>query len=478
MKTHYLFLTGLIIVLLIPAPIAAQSPQTFNKISFGDKQALDSIVTYVNELGIREGMPVDKNDYEYDSQGRVISSITYEWSYELQQWKGDSKEEYHYNASGLLSEMVAYWQDEASPQWLPGEKEEYTYENQKLIMVVYNSWDANNNQWLFNKKYETQYDANGNPVLDVEFYYNHETSQWEPHTKTEMDYNADNLVAEKRAYHYRVETAEWMIEDKLTYTYSNGDLIVKTGHVYFYDINEWRFSSERRYAYNGNHQMLSDTGLVWNQFLLQWDYNELTQHEYDDAGNEIMMINKVWDSNWQNEDKEEYIINAEGSLTELDVYEWNENTNDWLQTERIEANLNTDYTLEQLVLPFESYSFFYPVKQMLVSWIGYVTDGFNWYETASRYYYYATFDANGIDEALQNNVSVYPNPAQNSIYINTDDLKGAAAIVLFDQQGRVVLSQTVSANRLVSVSKLKNGLYLYRITQNGKITKGKLIIKK
>ena len=64
------------------------------------------------------------------------------------------------------------------------------------------------------------------------------------------------------------------------------------------------------------------------------------------------------------------------------------------------------------------------------------------------------------------NVSVYPNPASSEIHI---DLKkeGSAQVVVYDLQGRLVLSQTVMAQGDLNVSQLPEGMYVLRVERSG-----------
>lgn len=75
-----------------------------------------------------------------------------------------------------------------------------------------------------------------------------------------------------------------------------------------------------------------------------------------------------------------------------------------------------------------------------------------------------------------NKFSVYPNPVTNG-YVNiTSKSNEAIYVTVFDILGKQILSNSVNNNRL-NVSKLTAGVYIMNMSQNGKITTKKLVIK-
>ncbi|WCO02375.1 T9SS type A sorting domain-containing protein [Psychroserpens ponticola] len=82
-----------------------------------------------------------------------------------------------------------------------------------------------------------------------------------------------------------------------------------------------------------------------------------------------------------------------------------------------------------------------------------------------------TFDALSVDEfGLKNSVSVYPNPTNGQLFINStykiDD------IILYDIQGRKVEGFNVSETNMLNISSVSKGVYFLEITSvKGKSTK-------
>lgn len=79
----------------------------------------------------------------------------------------------------------------------------------------------------------------------------------------------------------------------------------------------------------------------------------------------------------------------------------------------------------------------------------------------------------GINEVNQpNQLSVYPNPAQNEVFIN---LKQTGQLNLYNAVGVICLEQPIMGPSKINLSTLKPGLYYYTITTKSKVFNGKLL---
>lgn len=80
----------------------------------------------------------------------------------------------------------------------------------------------------------------------------------------------------------------------------------------------------------------------------------------------------------------------------------------------------------------------------------------------------------GINEVNQpNQLFVYPNPAQNEVYINLKQQNGY--FTLYNMVGVICFEQEIFGQTKVNLSNLKSGLYYYTIKENSKVFNGKLI---
>lgn len=99
---------------------------------------------------------------------------------------------------------------------------------------------------------------------------------------------------------------------------------------------------------------------------------------------------------------------------------------------------------------------------------------------------FTTMQPIGLGEpgGLENKLAVYPNPAENTLYIELKNNTGFnAQLTVTDLVGKAVLSREMqfdSGNKTLSldVSGLKNGMYLLRIADESEVFTRKLIIKR
>lgn len=78
----------------------------------------------------------------------------------------------------------------------------------------------------------------------------------------------------------------------------------------------------------------------------------------------------------------------------------------------------------------------------------------------------------------ENNISglkVYPNPAKNTLYVTSDSFT-AKQVELFDVLGKSVLN-TKTVNNTVNISSLSKGVYVVKITEEGKTATRKIVVE-
>ena len=85
----------------------------------------------------------------------------------------------------------------------------------------------------------------------------------------------------------------------------------------------------------------------------------------------------------------------------------------------------------------------------------------------------------GLLTVAQNNITglkVYPNPVSNGTLFIETAANATKSIVIYDVLGKQVLS-TTAANNAINVSSLRGGVYVVKITEEGKTATRKLVIK-
>ena len=82
-----------------------------------------------------------------------------------------------------------------------------------------------------------------------------------------------------------------------------------------------------------------------------------------------------------------------------------------------------------------------------------------------------------IPEFDRDALSIFPNPAQETLYINyTEDLAGSKT-TLYDLSGRVIMYSVLTTAKSIDISSLKPGMYWLQIDINGQLVNRKFIKK-
>jgi hypothetical protein len=79
-----------------------------------------------------------------------------------------------------------------------------------------------------------------------------------------------------------------------------------------------------------------------------------------------------------------------------------------------------------------------------------------------------------LDDFNQDQFSIYPNPSQNVVNIESKNNLNIESVKIFDLFGKLIIEKTQNTNQ-VSVENLSNGVYIVEVASEGIIFKKKLI---
>ena len=78
----------------------------------------------------------------------------------------------------------------------------------------------------------------------------------------------------------------------------------------------------------------------------------------------------------------------------------------------------------------------------------------------------------GVEENILNNVSIYPNPAEDFIMINSENVEFAEVIDIY---GRVITASEINGETRIDMSNFANGIYYVRLHRNGETAVQKVV---
>ncbi|MBR4136752.1 MAG: T9SS type A sorting domain-containing protein [Bacteroidales bacterium] len=81
-----------------------------------------------------------------------------------------------------------------------------------------------------------------------------------------------------------------------------------------------------------------------------------------------------------------------------------------------------------------------------------------------------------VEDMEKENITVYPNPASSNLTVTLAGNE-AATVQLFNLVGQQVYSETAVNSASINVSSLKAGVYMLKVSQNGKVYTSKVVVK-
>lgn len=357
-----------------------------------------------------------KTDYTYDDNNNMTMSIDSEFNTANNTWTNQVKLELTYNNNGNITLLISYqW---ISNQWKVMSKVENSYDtNGNRILQIAYSWNASQSDWVEIFKFEYSYDENNNMIVEIDYLWDEINGEWINMSKYELTYNSNNNFTLIDNYSWDENNSEW----ELTY------------------------SSKYDYTYDSHENITLEIDSYWDDFNNEWLFSVKIEYSFDDFDNCTLTM----------------------------YYDWDESLEEWIENSKEEATFNTDYTLSDLIYPFW---FEGTLTGMLTNWEFYSNYDGEWELEESDEFYYSEV-VTEIKESRTLEGNVYPNPAKDFVVLNLNESNEPANFELIDILGKTVTQHTFSGQTKVYVNELQKGVYIYKLTQNGKVFSGKLIVE-
>jgi hypothetical protein len=254
-----------------------------------------------------------------------------------------------------------------------------------------------------------------------------------------------------------------------------------------------------------------------------WENNKKKAFTYTAIGNDLQIdyLYETWSTTnnvWENNSKQQVIVNANNDITYREFYGWNNSQSAWVGNykysfsynnntvenlitswdyssnnwyndplNKVEYNYDTNFTYNDLLLPNDfTYSsisdIFFPdflpnfnkFRNKLIEMTYYGRSSVNdpWQPSTKRTYLYSSSVSN-ISELNNLKASVYPNPFTENIIVEAEEENFEVAI--FDISGKIVYQNKHMSGDIIPIEYLERGMYMYQIKANDKIKTGKIL---
>lgn len=343
-------------------------------------------------------------NYEYDSNNNLIAETDLVWNSTSGAWESDDKTTYTYNASNKVTQEIFQNRNRLTNQLENLNREIYTYTNGKITEIAGYYWDNLN---------------------------------WENYYKTQITYNSNNLP--EIGIDYFWDGTRWVLERRTTVTYNSINKI--TSRVYEEWANsKWVNASKSLYTYNSNNKLITERGAKWDEFNNIWVEAGAFRADYelDATGNRI---SRTESESGSNDRKEVYTYDTSNFMSSF-AHPFKDKT-------------GVDYLFEDF--PY--------VNKVLITNRFIFNPNTNSYTNNSRTTYNYNSAITLSTETLEiadKNITFYPNPTQDLLFIKTASNTSIDKITITDLTGKKVIEQKQNTTQ-VNVQNLAKGIYILEV---------------
>lgn len=304
----------------------------------------------------------NKYVYDYDENGKEISSKSYDWNSNDKIWLLKNKTLSLYNNNQLLSRE--YYGDDGVVK----SKTEYTYNEigKQTSYLFCDRWDPTKNTWEFQNRTATKYNEKGEKISFESWNFDISTFTWKYYYKTIYDYYSDGIRKESN---YQSNSQDNNLELVSQIFYKTETIVEgnKSQEIIWKknsENKEWKQFTKKELVYNQLGSLISDKEYTYNTFNHNWEeWLLLLSRTYSERGQILLFENYKYGSE-KGSDKYENQYDEEGKRVAYKQYKWNTEENMW----QLDYKYITKYYPG---LGYESNYYTYQIKGFKTEWQNY-----------------------------------------------------------------------------------------------------------
>lgn len=343
-------------------------------------------------------------------------------------WDKSAKYTYFYDSNGFSQKKLAQLWNASGSNYTNDNQVFYSWQNGDLIQQVTQNW--NGSSWDNDEKNYYEYDVNHNINLQTKSVWDAINDEWLYDYKNAYVYSG-HLLSERIFSDWNVGLNMFVDVSRYTYTYdSHGNRL--SVHRDNWSGSAWVNYSRTTYTYNSTDFVTLILEENWNSSTSTWVNNQREVNTYDGNNNKTQYLLQYWDNGtmaWRNGVKDDYVYDSNNNKLQYIYATWNIPSSIW------DYQTRTDY-------------------------------------------YYSAFDATSITELFSNKLSVFPNPTNGEITIDSREIN-ANQIVISDMSGRVVYDESNPVSgRTINLRSYGTGIYNISVTDEaGDIRTSKVVVQ-
>lgn len=381
-------------------------------------------------------------EYEFDQWGHSSLIINSVWSYNANNWEYFKKTEQEFIAPRKISfQLIAFWneamQDWVGTEWFEVVKAEVTYDDQLREIQDIASTLVDYTTWVKSVAIETEYN----------------------------DYVEGGFLSEAKTYFYDAEGEEREHKGTVLYEYDHLDRNTLIQEDHFDDwLGEWIPITKRTATYEGDNPepLVTESwegdgmgNLMPNIRITNTYDNDYKLLEFIAEGRDWSTDDPAWElSNWW---KYEY---DQGVQTRK--YGWRYQNGNWVSN--FGDGIDIDFTFDPMKMIFPLFFYDYYDFKVVKRYVFESISGSEDFDEFIITYYWSEQELpTNVTTIVDSQISVYPNPTQGMVHINTDE---EVAVSVYNINGMQLLQTN---EKQIDLSNFAPGMYIFDV--NGHKTK-------
>lgn len=470
MKT---FLPFLLAVWITTGLLAQQHPVSLDKTNQFEKM----VQPYPGVFSTRETKWVQDSSYYYLGDSNNDDGWVLKNRYMVAQR----------DSMGNATNSFYHFYDDATGMWTNAINTSITYYPNNNEHTYFDSpWNSDTQTW---NDTSTFYNFNEDGIQTLliyktwDFSNNHFTNGY----RRVYDKVADSTFYEFKSYNLNMNSNLWELSfhEKHYFDEENKDTLVLQ-QVWINSSNTWYNIAKFFISYE-NGLNTSTLVMNWDNQLNIWTNQTYTQYTYNVSGDIETISIQLWESDsscWVNSQDYHYYYNDLGKIDSLIESSWNSDENSWEYYLREVTTYENDSTVTiRQLWNNDTQQWEYSYRKITVNdEQGFMTnytyqtwnnETGNWKNNSKYDFFWSEIEVHGIDEETVNKVTIYPNPASETITVLSPLTLAENRMDIYSVTGQLINTVQTNGNyNTIDISELPPGIYFIRFnTRQGIVTK-------
>ena len=348
-------------------------------------------------------------------------------------------------------------------------------------MISYRTTDDDG--WEISNKTFYTYDERGNNIDNTTSIRDINSGIYEPSYRNTFIFSENNIKQHYYQFNWNSTTSLWDSAFYHQYFYDESGRIKEDVSTKFdLSAKKWNFDYSRQSKYDENGMNIEIILNKWDQEQSEWKNLMDYILTYDENGFLTERMNNKWDaasSSYQNNTKSINTRDANNFVVENVVKKWDKTTSTWgnyryYKYTNGENGLPENYVLQTWNSESSVYENtlrrFYKYDEFN-NMIEYIPEYWDknrsaWIRNSKNVYFYSQHekDNTGVVE-FENQMNIYPNPAQNILHVA--NIAEPSVITIHNIEGKLVVQREVNTNKITfNLNNFNAGLYLLKISNS------------